>query len=66
MKWDYIEQDVLKKGTGGWKKVVAAFGEEILQPDGEVDRTRLGHIVFSDPGKRQLLNRYVKLKHGDN
>uniref|UniRef100_A0A803NHJ0 Dephospho-CoA kinase n=1 Tax=Cannabis sativa TaxID=3483 RepID=A0A803NHJ0_CANSA len=54
---DVVARDVLKKGTGGWKKVVSAFGEEILQPDGEVDRPRLGQIVFSDSGKRQLLNR---------
>ena len=52
-------QDVLKKGTGGWKKVMAAFGEDILQDNGEVDRPKLGHIVFSDPDKRQLLNRYI-------
>ena len=51
-------QDVLKKGTGGWKKVVAAFGKEILQANGEVDRAQLGQIVFSDPAKRQILNRY--------
>jgi dephospho-CoA kinase len=51
-------QDVLKKGAGGYKRVVAAFGEDILQANGEVDRPKLGQIVFSDPGKRQLLNRY--------
>lgn len=51
-------QDVLKKGTGGWKKVVAAFGEGILLPNGEVDRSKLGQIVFSDSSKRQLLNGY--------
>ena len=51
-------QDVLKKGTGGWKKVAAAFGEDILLANGEVDRPKLGQIVFSDPAKRQLLNRY--------
>jgi len=49
-------QDVLKKGTGEWKKVVAAFGEEILQADGEVDKPKLGQIVFSDPAMRQVLN----------
>lgn len=54
-------QDVLKKDTGGWKKVVAAFGEEILRPDGEVDRPKLGQIVFSDPEKRQLLNRWNQI-----
>ncbi|KAL9435709.1 hypothetical protein AB3S75_021890 [Citrus x aurantiifolia] len=53
---DIIARDVLKKGTGGWKKVVAAFGEDILLPNGEVDRSKLGQIVFSDSSKRQLLN----------
>ncbi|KAM2049762.1 hypothetical protein EV2_008448 [Malus domestica] len=52
-------QDVLKKGTGGWKKVVSAFGEDILQLDGEVDRPKLGQIVFSNPEMRQLLNRLL-------
>ncbi|KAK2649418.1 hypothetical protein Ddye_016907 [Dipteronia dyeriana] len=52
-------QDVLKRGTGGWKKVVATFGEDILLATGEVDRPKLGQIVFSDPDKRQLLNRLL-------
>ncbi|KAK9282373.1 hypothetical protein L1049_005290 [Liquidambar formosana] len=56
---DLVARDVLKKGTGGWKKVVAAFGEDILQANGEVDRPRLGQIVFSDPAKRQILNRLL-------
>ncbi|XP_027148282.1 dephospho-CoA kinase-like isoform X2 [Coffea eugenioides] len=56
---DVIAHDVLKKGTAGWKKVVAAFGEDILLPDGEVDRPKLGRIVFSDPQKRQILNRFL-------
>jgi dephospho-CoA kinase len=46
------------KGTGGWKKIVKAFGNDILLENGEIDRPRLGQIVFSDPAKRQLLNRY--------
>ncbi|CAM8983530.1 unnamed protein product [Rhodiola kirilowii] len=56
---DLIARDVLKKGTAGWKKVVKSFGTDILQADGEVDRLRLGQIVFSDPSKRQLLNRLL-------
>ncbi|KAF8392603.1 hypothetical protein HHK36_022949 [Tetracentron sinense] len=56
---DIVARDVLKKGTGGWKRVVAAFGEDILQDNGEVDRAELGQIVFSDPAKRQLLNRLL-------
>ncbi|GAB4855035.1 hypothetical protein Ancab_023621 [Ancistrocladus abbreviatus] len=56
---DIVARDALKKGTGGWKKVVEAFGEDILLPNGEVDRPKLGQIVFSDPTKRQLLNRLL-------
>ncbi|XP_062027013.1 dephospho-CoA kinase-like isoform X2 [Rosa rugosa] len=56
---DLVARDILKKGTGGWKKVVSAFGQGVLQPDGEVDRPKLGQIVFSNPEKRQLLNRLL-------
>ncbi|KAL4572108.1 hypothetical protein LXL04_018877 [Taraxacum kok-saghyz] len=56
---DVIARDVLKKGTGGWRKVVAAFGDDILLENGEVDRPKLGQIVFTDPSKRQLLNRLL-------
>ncbi|KAJ1412635.1 P-loop containing nucleoside triphosphate hydrolase [Sesbania bispinosa] len=56
---DVVARNALKKGSGGWKKVVAAFGEEILLDNGEVNRPRLGQIVFSDPDKRQFLNRLL-------
>ncbi|KAK3029031.1 hypothetical protein RJ639_040083 [Escallonia herrerae] len=56
---DVVARNVLKKGSGGWKKVVAAFGEDILLENGEVDRPKLGQVVFSDPAKRQLLNRLL-------
>ncbi|XP_022143346.1 dephospho-CoA kinase isoform X4 [Momordica charantia] len=56
---DLIARDVVEKGTGGWKKVVSAFGEDILQVNGEIDRRKLGQIVFSDPAKRKLLNQLL-------
>ncbi|CAN6471560.1 unnamed protein product [Victoria cruziana] len=56
---DVIARDVLRRGTGGWKKVVKAFGNSILLENGEVNRAYLGQIVFSDPTKRQLLNRLL-------
>ncbi|KAI3975261.1 hypothetical protein MKX01_033501 [Papaver californicum] len=44
---DLIARDVLKKDTGGWKKVVAAFGHEILLDNtGEVSRPLLGQIGY--------------------
>ncbi|CAA7019038.1 unnamed protein product [Microthlaspi erraticum] len=56
---DVVARNVLKKGSGGWNRVVAAFGEEILLPSGEVDRPKLGQMVFSDQSKRQLLNKLM-------
>ncbi|KAJ6825467.1 dephospho-CoA kinase [Iris pallida] len=56
---DIVARDVVRKGTGGWKRVVKAFGNEILLENGEIDRARLGQIIFSDPSKRQLLNRLL-------
>ncbi|KAG0482320.1 hypothetical protein HPP92_010404 [Vanilla planifolia] len=56
---DLVARDVVRKGTLGWRKVVAAFGNEILLENGEINRAHLGQIVFSDPTKRQLLNRLL-------
>ncbi|KAF8093858.1 hypothetical protein N665_0376s0005 [Sinapis alba] len=56
---DVIARNVLKKGSGGWKRVVAAFGKEILLPSREVDRPKLGQMVFSSDSKRQLLNKLM-------
>ena len=33
-----------------------ACGEEILQEDGEIDRKKLGEVVFSEPGQLDRLN----------
>lgn len=58
---DKIAHAALRKGTIAWRRVVAAFGEGILQENGEVDRTRLGMIVFSDPAQRKILNSAMSL-----
>lgn len=42
-----------------WQEVVKAFGEDILQPNGQIDRKKLGGIVFSDPEEIARLNRIM-------
>ena len=42
-----------------WQEVVKAFGEEILQPTGEIDRKKLGSIVFADPDQLTKLNQIM-------
>lgn len=39
-----------------WRNVVEAFGKEVLLPDGNIDRRRLGEIVFKDPQALKRLN----------
>jgi len=53
---DEVAREVVEPGTQGLSLIVRDFGEEVLGPDGRLDRARLGAIVFSDPQKRQLLN----------
>ena len=49
---DEVAREVVVPGSLGLDQVVAAFGEEILLPSGELDRSKLGKIVFADPQKR--------------
>ena len=53
---DRVGHEAYRPHQGIWQEVVQAFGEEILSPDGEVDRKALGAIVFSQPDARAKLN----------
>ena len=54
---DRISREVTAPGGRAYDAVVQAFGRGILRDDGSIDRTRLGEIVFSDPGARERLER---------
>lgn len=53
---DQIAHEILLKGQEGYKKVVDAFGETILDENGEIIRKKLGAIVFKDKNKVAQLN----------
>jgi dephospho-CoA kinase len=53
---DEIAREVVAPGTPGLKAVGESFGEVILKPDGSLDRTKLGAIVFANQAKRLQLN----------
>ena len=42
-----------------WKDLIAAFGEDLLLPNQEIDRKKLGAIVFSNPENLAKLNSIV-------
>lgn len=53
---DRIAREVVEPGTPGLDAVVAAFGPDVLQPDGTLDRGALGRQVFADPAALARLN----------
>ncbi|MEV6040180.1 dephospho-CoA kinase [Nonomuraea sp. NPDC052116] len=56
---DRIAREVVEPDTPGLARVVAAFGEGVLRPDGSLDREKLGSIVFADPERLATLNAIV-------
>ena len=56
---DAIAREVVAPGTPGLTQVIAMFGEDLLRPDGSLDRERLGEIVFADKAKLGALNAIV-------
>lgn len=53
---DRTARAVVAPGTPGLRAVAEAFGAEVLQADGTLDRARLGALVFADEAQRRLLN----------
>ena len=52
---DHIAHQVLGKGEATYDEVVAAFGDGILDDEGEIERAALGAIVFADPARLKQL-----------
>jgi dephospho-CoA kinase len=53
---DLIAREIVAPGTETWRRIREHFGDEIIGPDGAIDRQALGRIVFADEDKRRLLN----------
>ncbi len=59
---DEVGHEAFKPNTEIWRKVVAAFGRQILTLDGNIDRKRLGEIVFGNPESLSRLNQIMHLR----
>ncbi|WP_258088214.1 dephospho-CoA kinase [Weissella fangxianensis] len=53
---DEYARQVVEPGTPGLAEITNTFGEQVLQPDGSLNRKLLGQIVFNDASARQKLN----------
>ena len=56
---DKVGHEAFKSDTELWQEVVAAFGKQILNPNGEIDRRKLGEIVFGNPDSLARLNQIM-------
>jgi dephospho-CoA kinase len=56
---DRLAREVVEPGTEGLAEVVAAFGPEVLGPDGALDRPALGRRVFGDEAARRRLEAII-------
>lgn len=56
---DKIAWETYRKNTETYQKLVERFDEKILSEDGEIDRKKLGALVFSDPEAREFVNATV-------
>ena len=70
---DQLAREVVARGTRGLARVVEAFGRDVLTPEGDLDRAKVGEIVFTDEAKRAVLEgivhplvfeRYAELEAG--
>ena len=57
---DAVAHRVMRQGTPTWRSIMEAFGPDIVAEGGEIDRKRLGGIVFADP---EALRRLERITH---
>lgn len=56
---DALGHRAIAKGSPGYAPIVDLFGKWVVGPDGQIDRVRLGKIVFNDPAALAALEQIV-------
>lgn len=56
---DVLARRAVELGTAGHARIIARWGNEVLAPDGHLDRAALRRIVFADHGQLEELNGIV-------
>ncbi len=56
---DKVGHEAFKPDTRAWHDVVAAFGQQVVATSGEIDRKKLGEIVFKSPEALERLNQIM-------
>ncbi|MAH39347.1 MAG: dephospho-CoA kinase [Dehalococcoidales bacterium] len=56
---DKVGHELLKPNTKIWQQLAAAFGKQILTSNGEINRKKLGRLVFGNPRRLDLLSQLM-------
>ena len=56
---DSLANRAISKGSPGYQPVIEAFGRWILDKEGQIDRAKLGRLVFSDPKALEKLESII-------
>jgi dephospho-CoA kinase len=52
---DQLARDAVLPGSPALEQIISLFGREVVTHGGELDRKRVGTLIFSDPEKRRQL-----------
>lgn len=59
---DSIARKIVEPGSLAWKEIINHFGDGIILSSGQIDRKKLGNIIFNDPEKRKKLDEITHSK----
>jgi len=56
---DEVAYDLQRPGFSCFQKIVEAFGETVLTTQGELDRQKIGQVIFENPKQREKIEQIV-------
>lgn len=56
---DEISRQVVEPGSTVLEEIASVLGSDLILPTGELDRDKLGALIFNDPLKREKLNKII-------
>jgi dephospho-CoA kinase len=56
---DKVGHEAFQPNTELWQQVVDAFGQQVVAPNGSIDRRKLGEMVFGNPESLARLNQIM-------
>jgi dephospho-CoA kinase len=56
---DELSRKAVEPGRPALQRIISAFGEEVVQQNGTLNRRRLRHIIASDPAAKHALERIL-------